>query len=268
MTHFFLIPSSSHRYAPFSAFIFRSDLHHLGGLLSALSSIIKHHRHQQWLRNVRYFPYWCCLSQLAPSFLQCTALTVGREESSSLSGTSLLGERMHEIALLLGLVCFSGISDLRYIPLRCPPYCLLCNLILGRFWCSVTYNTHNDIGIICRPKPQQAISWCLLEIASSLPTAFLLTPECQVIMFSTSSVSNRLMLPCSQQWNVSDKDWTHKRQVRVSCLLTQFPQYFQKWSPTRLDCYSKKKLPLRLFEGLHLRLISIKQLSLILLNTL
>lgn len=111
--HVFLKPRLSHRYALFSAFIFRSDLHHPVAY-SALTSIIKHHRHQQWLQKCLIFPLLMLFvpALLAPSFSQRTALTVVIEESSSLNGTSLLCERRHDISLLLGLVCFVSVASL------------------------------------------------------------------------------------------------------------------------------------------------------------
>lgn len=148
---------------------------------SALTSVIKHHRHQQWLQKSLIFPLLMLFvpALLAPSFSQRTALTVVREESSSLSGTSLLCERRHDISLLLCLVGSVSVAslvhpfyDAHLVPALQPP-------ILRRFWCSVPYNTHNDICIICRPKPQQTCFMMYFRDCQLSPhTAFLLTPAC------------------------------------------------------------------------------------------
>ena len=147
---------------------------------SALTSIIKHHRHQQWLQKCLVFPLLMLFvpALLAPSLSQRTALMVVIEESSSLDGTSLLCERRHDISLLLCLVCFVSVASLIHPFYDAHLVSALQPPILRRFWCSVPYNTHYNISIICKPKPQQTYFMMYFRDCQLSHTAFLLTPAC------------------------------------------------------------------------------------------
>lgn len=140
-------------------------------------------------------------------------------------------EAWHLPAFVPGLFCFSGISDTSFydahlVPVLQPP-------TLSRFWCSVTYNMHNNICIVCRPKPQQTCFMMYLRDCQLSPhTAFLLTPACPGDYFPPSLTGWCCYVLSSGK--VSDKDWTYLISYRLreeSCLLAQFPEIFSRVEP-------------------------------------